>query len=131
MADFLLVHDAACDAPVHVEIYPDGSLRRAFPEEHQLRYRRAISVRVLGLGELSPPHGPAMTTLWDVLRDMRQRYPSIRLAAHRQVRGVEVICPGTDFPFAQLKTWWEKDLEAEAATRFDALLASAYVPRLD
>lgn len=108
----------------HYYIRKDGTVVRGRPEDRvgtHTAYHNADSIGVCFEGNFeTDTMGTAQFRAGaDLLRDLRARYPSAALHCHRDYNAT--ACPGTNFPFDQLKEESEMALTQEEFERMAAL----------
>ena len=109
---FVLIHHGACaDGGFHYRIASDGTIQAELDETERGQHPRSIAVAVDGNFDDADP-GPEQTdALKKLLLELKLRYPSVEIGAHRQVRGsTGTTCPGRRFPMRALGEWSRTEL---------------------
>jgi hypothetical protein len=126
MSKFVILHTDSCTSPGHWQILQSGERVAGLPENTPGQHRDSIAVMVHGSFTNNNVDDPRLLSLKALLKEIRLRYPAIRLAGHRQVRGSATACPGDHFPLAEITRWWAGPMVTERDQHLDDLIAAAY-----
>ncbi|HEV2841992.1 MAG TPA: N-acetylmuramoyl-L-alanine amidase [Chthoniobacterales bacterium] len=120
--DYLVLHRTESNAPLrnaiaqlqsdypmsaHVVIDKDGTTVQLVPFNRTAWHCREINKQSIGI-ELVGMHGTPLPEaqigrLTAVLRLLQAKFPASQLTLHREIAPERTTCPGTDFPFDEIK----------------------------
>lgn len=103
---FIIVHHAACPGGAfHYRIDADGGIVTERPPTERGQHPGCIGIALEEAFDDATPSPAQMDTLHDLIVELKKRYASVRIGGHRQIRGDETNCPGTQFPLRDLMVW--------------------------
>ncbi|MCY4142109.1 MAG: peptidoglycan recognition family protein [Gammaproteobacteria bacterium] len=125
----LLHHDGCTRANFHYRIEPNGEVLHLFPTSTRGQHPKSLGIVLTGEFDTETPSDKQISALKSLLVDLKLRFPSIAVGAHRQVRGdSKTSCPGTKFPMKDLSQWTIKELIEIRDERIRTDIESQYGP---
>lgn len=125
----LLHHDGCHRSRFHFRIESDGSRTHLIPATERGQHPNTLGIVIAGSFDELAPSSVQVTGLKKLLVDLKMRYPSIILGAHRQVRGDKATtCPGRKFPMGELSIWAKEELLKIRNERIQVDIESQYGP---
>ena len=127
---FVLLHHDGCKRDnFHYRIEPNGEVLRLSPTSIRGQHPKSLGIVLTGRFDAEKPSDKQISALKRLLVDLKLRFPSIAVGAHRQVRGdSRTTCPGTKFPMKDLSQWTIKELIEIRDERIRTDIESQYGP---
>ena len=125
----LLHHDGCKRGNFHYRIEPNGEVLRLAATSIRGQHPKSLGIVLTGKFDAEKPSDKQISALKSLLVDLKLRFPSVAVGAHRQVRGdSKTTCPGTKFPMTDLSQWTTNELIEIRDERIRADIESQYGP---
>lgn len=125
----LLHHDGCFRSAFHYRVHKDGAITRLASDDHRTQHPHAIAVQLEGNFDQDRTSKKQIDALKQLLLELKMRYPSVEIGAHRQVRGDKrTTCPGKYFPLSELRAWATSHLLDERDELIRETIESQYRP---
>lgn len=127
---FILIHHSGCSRDgFHYKIDADGSIRSLLADDTRGQHPHSIGIVVEGNFDDSKPEPTQLDGLKQLILDLKLKYPTAELGAHRQVRGDRSTrCPGRKFPVKDLLAWSRSELIEERDAQVAHIIEIQYGP---
>ena len=127
---FILLHHSGCPRTgFHYQIDADGSIRDLLADDTRGQHPHSIGIVVEGNFDETKPGATQINALKQLILDLKLKYPTAELGAHRQVRGdKKTTCPGRKFPVKQLLAWSRSKLIEERDAQVAHIIEIQYGP---
>ena len=125
----LLHHDGCKRGNFHYRIEPNGEVLRLAATGIRGQHPKSLGIVLTGKFDMETPSDKQISALKTLLVDLKLRFPSVAVGAHRQVQGdSKTTCPGTKFPMKDLSQWTTSELIEIRDERIRTDIESQYGP---
>lgn len=127
---FVLIHHEGCARErFHYRIDSDGEITHLLSLTTRGQHPNSLGIVLSGNFDHSVPTSSQIDALKSLLIELKFRFPSFTIGAHRQVRGdTKTTCPGTKFPMKKILEWAAEDLPQHRDEKIRRDIESQYGP---